>query len=100
MQGQGSVSGGKTEAAGTSNRQILKQAMTISIRQLKIRDQVLILVLPLLFALLGIIALFFYNHWQVGRITLSAQNRELAAMRADSLLQGTSQMSEGVRGYV
>jgi diguanylate cyclase (GGDEF)-like protein len=74
--------------------------MAISIRQLKIRDQVLILVLPLLFALLGIIALFFYNYWQVGHITVSAQNSELAAMRADSLLQGTSQMSEGVRGYV
>ncbi|TAM82713.1 MAG: diguanylate cyclase [Acidobacteria bacterium] len=93
-------SGSNAGAAGTSNRRILKQTMAISIQQLKIRDQVLILVLPLLFALVGIIALFFYNYWQVGRITVSAQNRELAAMRADSLLQGTSQMSEGVRGYV
>jgi len=67
---------------------------------LKIRDQMLILVLPLLLALLGIIALFFYNYRQVAQATASAQNSELAATRADSLLQGTSQMSEGVRGYV
>ena len=74
--------------------------MAISIQGLKIRDQMLILVLPLLFALLGIIALFFYNYRQVAQATASAQNSELAATRADSLLQGTSQMSEGVRGYV
>ncbi|HEX5413211.1 MAG TPA: diguanylate cyclase [Terriglobia bacterium] len=74
--------------------------MAISIRGLKIQDQMIILVLPLLLALLAILALFFYNYWQFGRITVSAQNSELAAMRADSLLQGTSQMSEGVRGYV
>ncbi|HEV2247193.1 MAG TPA: diguanylate cyclase [Terriglobia bacterium] len=74
--------------------------MAISIRGLKIRDQMLILVLPLLFALLGIVALFFYNYRQVAQATVSAQNSELAATRADSLLQGTSQMSEGVRGYV
>ncbi len=60
----------------------------------------LILVLPLLFALLGIVALFFYNYRQVAQATVSAQNSELAAIRAGSLLQGTSQMSEGVRGYV
>jgi diguanylate cyclase (GGDEF)-like protein len=94
------IKGGEQQAAGAGNRQVLRQAMAISIRQLKIRDQVFILVLPLLFALLGIIALFFYNYWQVGHITVSAQNSELAAMRADSLLQGTSQMLEGVRGYV
>lgn len=74
--------------------------MAISIRGLKIRDQMLILVLPLLLALLGIVALFFYNYRQVAQATVSAQNSELAAIRAGSLLQGTSQMSEGVRGYV
>lgn len=60
----------------------------------------LILVLPLLFALLGIVALFFYNYRQVGQVMVSAHNSELAATRADSLLQGTGQMSAGVRGYV
>jgi diguanylate cyclase (GGDEF)-like protein len=74
--------------------------MSISLRHLKIRNQVLILVLPLLFTLLGIIGLFFFNYWRVGRIALSTESRQLAAMRADSLLQGTSQMAEGVRGYV
>jgi diguanylate cyclase (GGDEF)-like protein len=74
--------------------------MAISIRQLKIREQVFILVLPLLLALLVVIGLFSYNYWRVGRITGSSQSSELAAMRADSLLQGTSQMAEGVRGYV
>lgn len=60
----------------------------------------LILVLPLLLALLGIVALFFYNYRQLGRVMISAQNSELAASRANSVLQGTSQMSEGARGYV
>ena len=67
---------------------------------MKIREQMFILVLPLLLALLGIVALFFYNYRQVAQATVSAQNSELAAIRAGSLLQGTSQMSEGVRGYV
>ncbi|HET9177206.1 MAG TPA: diguanylate cyclase [Terriglobia bacterium] len=74
--------------------------MAISIRRLKIRGQMLILVLPLLLALLGIVALFFYNYRQLGRVMISAQNSELAASRANSVLQGTSQMSEGARGYV
>jgi diguanylate cyclase (GGDEF)-like protein len=74
--------------------------MAISIRRLKIRDQMLVLILPLLFALLGILALFFYNYRQVGQVTVSAQTADLAATRAGSLLQGTSQMSDGVRGYV
>src|SRR5690348_16866065 len=74
--------------------------MAISIRRLKIRDQMLVLILPLLFALLGILALFFYNYRQVGQVTVSAQTADLAAIRAGSLLQGTSQMSDGVRGYV
>lgn len=60
----------------------------------------LILVLPLLLALLGIVALFFCNYRQLGRVMVSAQNSELAASRADSVLQGASQMSEGARGYV
>lgn len=67
---------------------------------MKIRDQMLILVLPLLLALLGIVALFFCNYRQLGRVMVSAQNSELAASRADSVLQGASQMSEGARGYV
>ena len=74
--------------------------MAFSLSNLKIRDQVLLLTAPLLFILLGVIGLFSYDYWQVSRINLSVERSEMAALRAESLLQGISGMDNGVRGYV
>ncbi len=74
--------------------------MGFSLGNLKIRDQVLLLTLPVLFVLIAVMGLFLFSYWQVGRIQLAADRNELAAMHTDSLLQGIREMSGSVRGYV
>jgi diguanylate cyclase (GGDEF)-like protein len=73
--------------------------MAFSIRNLKIRDQILLVTLPPLFVLLCAVALFFYAYW-------SATNTERAAMRSrenmvrcESFLLHTTEASMAVRGY-
>ncbi len=74
--------------------------MGFSLGNLKIRDQVLLFTLPVLFVLLAVMGLSLFSYWQVGRIQLSADRNELAAMHTDSLLQGIREMSGSVQGYV
>jgi diguanylate cyclase (GGDEF)-like protein len=74
--------------------------MAFSIRNLKIRDQILLVTLPPLFVLLCGVALFFYAYW-------SSINTERAAIRTkESVVQGeiffrhTSEAFMAVRGYL
>jgi diguanylate cyclase (GGDEF)-like protein len=73
--------------------------MPFSLRNLKIRNQVLFLTLPLLLVLLGVVGLLFYNYWQINQINLSTEENEMAALRARSLLEGLREMDISVRGY-
>jgi len=74
--------------------------MKFSLRNLKIRDQVLVLTLPLMAVLVGTAVLLSYNLWKVSRINLSVDNSQMAAARTESLLRGVSQMSSSVQGYM
>lgn len=74
--------------------------MAISLQNLKIRDQVFLLTLPLILILFGVIGLFFFNYWQINQINQSVENSELSVLRTGSLLQGVSEMDAGARAYV
>lgn len=73
--------------------------MAFSLRNLKIRNQVLFLTLPLLLVLFGMVGLLFYNYWQISQINLSTEKSEMAALRARSLLGGLREMETSVRAY-
>lgn len=74
--------------------------MKFSLQNLKIRDQVLVLTLPLMAVLLATVALLSYNLWKVSRINLSVDNSQMAAVRTETLLRGVSQMSSSVQSYI
>jgi diguanylate cyclase (GGDEF)-like protein len=74
--------------------------MPFSLRNLKIRNQIFLLTLPLILTLFGIIGLFFFNYWQVSQINQSVERSELTALHTASLLQGVSKMDSGARDYV
>lgn len=74
--------------------------MAISLKNLKIRDQVLLLTLPLILILCGVIGLFFFNYWQINQINRSVENSEISALRTESLLQGVDEMDTVARSYI
>lgn len=74
--------------------------MGLSLRNLKIRNQVLLITLPPLFVLLAAVGLFFYAYRLVNRTTFSTERSHLAAMRAESLLRNVSEMHSNVLAYV
>jgi diguanylate cyclase (GGDEF)-like protein len=74
--------------------------MTFSLRNLKIRDQVFLLTLPLVLIVFGVIGLFFYNYWQINQINQVVERSEVSALHTDSLLQGVNEMDIGARGYI
>jgi len=77
-----------------------RQAMAISLQNLKIRQQIFLLTLPLILVLFGVIGLFFFNYWQINRINHSVENSELSALRTESLLQGFTEMDTVARAYL
>ena len=74
--------------------------MKFLLRDLRIRDQVLVLSLPLLIVLLGIIGLFVYNFWLISRTDRSLQNSELVAARTESLLRDFDDVYGSAQYYV
>ena len=74
--------------------------MAFSLRNLKIRDQVFLLMLPLILIVFGIIALFFYNYWHINQINQTLERNEVTSLHSDSLLQGVNAMDNGARGYI
>jgi diguanylate cyclase (GGDEF)-like protein len=74
--------------------------MAFSLRNLKIRDQVLLLTLPLVLIVFGVIALFVYNYWQMNQINQAVERSEASALHTESLLQGVNEMDSGARGYI
>jgi diguanylate cyclase (GGDEF)-like protein len=74
--------------------------MAFSFRNLKIRDQVFLLTLPLVLIEFGVIGLFVYNYWQMNQINQAVERSEASALHTESLLQGVNEMDSGARGYI
>ena len=74
--------------------------MAISLQNLKIRNRVFLLALPLILILFGIIGLFFFNYWQINRINRSIEAGEVSDLRIESLMQGVTEMDTVARAYV
>jgi diguanylate cyclase (GGDEF)-like protein len=73
--------------------------LAISLQNLKIRNQVLLLMLPLVLILLVVVGLFCFNYWQISRRNKIVEDSELSAMRTESLLQGVNEMDAAARAY-
>ena len=74
--------------------------MAFTIRNLKIRDQILLVTLPPLFVLLCAVALFFYAYWSALKTEHSASRSKEGVIRTESLLRHATEAYVGVRGYV
>src|SRR5208283_1208888 len=73
--------------------------MAFSIRNLKIRDQILLVTLPPLFVLLCAVALFFYAYWSATNTERAALRSRESMVRCESFLRHTTEASMAVRGY-
>src|SRR5579862_2270767 len=74
--------------------------MAFSIRNLKIRDQILLVTLPPLFVLLCAVALFFYAYWTAINTEHSANETKEIVLRGESFLQSNTAASSALRRYV
>jgi diguanylate cyclase (GGDEF)-like protein len=74
--------------------------MTFSIRNLKIREQLLLLTLPPLFVLLSSVSLFFYAYWLATHSSRSIQRAEESIAHEETLLRHVTEVYLAVRGYL
>ena len=73
--------------------------MAFTIRNLKIRDQILLVTLPPLFVLLCAVALFFYAYWSAINTERSALRSKESVIRKESFFRHATEASIAVRGY-
>src|SRR5262249_39142480 len=71
-----------------------------SIRNLKIRDQILLVTLPPLFVLLCAVALFFYAYWSTINTQRAAVRSKEMAIRDEVFLRHCNEANMSVRGYL
>jgi len=74
--------------------------MAFTIRNLKIRDQILLVTLPPLFVLLCAVALFFYAYWSAINTERAALRTKESVVRGESFLRHATEASMAVRGYI
>jgi diguanylate cyclase (GGDEF)-like protein len=74
--------------------------MAFTIRNLKIRDQILLVTLPPLFVLLCAVGLFFYAYWSAINTERAALRSKESVVRGESFLRHATEASMAVRGYV
>jgi diguanylate cyclase (GGDEF)-like protein len=74
--------------------------MAITIHNLKIRGQILLVTLPPLFVLLCAVGLFFYAYWSALHTRRSASRSKESAARGEALLRHATDASMAVREYV
>jgi len=74
--------------------------MAFTIRNMKIRDQILLVTLPPLFVLLCAVALFFYAYWSAINTERVAPRSKESVVRGESFLRHATEASTAVRGYV
>lgn len=73
--------------------------MAFSIRNLKIRQQILLVTLPPLFVLLCAIALLFYAYWMALHAERGSRKSLQSIAQSEQLLRHFTEMHMGVRGY-
>ena len=66
--------------------------MASSIRNLKIRDQILLVTLPPLFVLLCAVALFFFAYWSAVNTERTAMGTQQSVSQEETLLQDLSEL--------
>jgi diguanylate cyclase (GGDEF)-like protein len=74
--------------------------MSFSIRSLKIRQQVQLVTLAPLFALLCAMAVLFYAYWMASLSERTVRRSEQCLAQSDELLRQLTEMYMGVRGYL
>ena len=74
--------------------------MAFSIRNLKIRQQILLVTLPPLSVLLCAIALLFYAYWMALHAEKGTRKSLGSIAQAEQLLRHVTEMHMGVRGYI
>ncbi len=74
--------------------------MAFSLRNLKIREQLLVLTLPPLFVLLSSVGLFFYAYWLATRSSRTIVQTEERAAHTEALLRNVTEMDADARGYL
>jgi len=74
--------------------------MAFTLRNLKIRDQMLLVTLPPLFVLLCAVGLFFYAYWSAINHGQAALRSKDSVVRGQSFLRHTTEASMAVRGYI
>src|ERR1035437_1281260 len=74
--------------------------MAFTIRNLKIRDQILLVTLPPLFALLFAVGLFFYAYWSATNTERAATQTRESVIRGESFLRHNTEASIAIRAYI
>ena len=74
--------------------------MPFTIRNLKIRDQILVVTLPPLFVLLCAVALFFCAYWSAISTTKAAARAKDSATSGESLLRHATEASMAVTSFI
>jgi diguanylate cyclase (GGDEF)-like protein len=74
--------------------------MAFSIRNLKIRQQILLVTLPPLFVLLFAVALLFYAYWMAGHSNLTMRRSLQSVAQSEQILRHLTEMYMGVQGYL
>ena len=74
--------------------------MAFSIRNLKIRQQILLVTLPPMFVLLCAIALLFYAYWMSRQTDRAVRQSAESVIQGERLLRHLTEMHAGVRGYL
>jgi len=74
--------------------------MSFRLGNLKIRDQILLLTIPPLFALLTAVGLLFYAYRLVSHTTLAVERSQERVVSTEALLRHATEMRLGVQGYL
>src|SRR5271157_2431737 len=74
--------------------------MAFTVRNLKIRDQILLVTFPPLFVLICAVALFFYAYWSAINTERAAIRTKESVVRGESFLRHATEASMAVRGYL
>jgi diguanylate cyclase (GGDEF)-like protein len=74
--------------------------MAFSIRNLKIRQQILLVTLPPLFVLLFAVGLLFYAYWMAGHSNLTTRRSLESVAQSEQILRHLTEMRLAVRGYL
>jgi diguanylate cyclase (GGDEF)-like protein len=74
--------------------------MAFSIRNLKIRQQILLVTIPPLFVLLCAVALLFYSYWMAMHANRGTRRSLESIAQSEKLLRHAIEMHMGVRGFI